>query len=56
MSKLATRFSVFTLGMALFALALSALVTSNDRQATRVHFGTAAPCFHPATPGCVAFL
>ncbi|SMD11278.1 hypothetical protein [Rhizobium sp. RU36D] len=56
MDTLMRRFTIICLTMAIFALGLSALVAQNDRSPKRVHFGTAAPCLHPASPHCVVAL
>lgn len=56
MSILARRLTIVTLIMTIFALAFAALVAEPGRKELRVHLGTAAPCYHPATPGCVAAL
>ena len=56
MGTTARRFTIITLILTIFALAFSALVAHPGRKDLRVHLGTAAPCYHPATPGCVAAL
>jgi len=56
MAILARRLTIITLIMTVFALAFVALVEQPGRRELRVHLGTNAPCYHPATPGCVASL
>jgi hypothetical protein len=56
MTVLARRLTILTLIMTIFAFIFSALVTAPARNDLRVHLGTAAPCYHPATPNCVAAL
>lgn len=50
---IARRLTILFLVFTVFALAFTAMVTRMPRNADRVHVGTAAPCFHPASPGCV---
>ncbi|MBW6421328.1 hypothetical protein KX729_07730 [Rhizobium sp. XQZ8] len=50
------RLTIVTLIMTIFAFCFSALVAQPGRNELRVHLGTAAPCYHPATTGCVMAL
>jgi len=56
MSVVLRRLTIVTLIMTIFAFCFSALVAQPGRNELRVHLGTAAPCYHPATPGCVMAL
>lgn len=56
MFVLARRLTIVTLIMTIFALSFAALVAEPGRGHLRVHFGTAAQCYHAATPNCVAAL
>ncbi|CAN7648414.1 hypothetical protein LJR030_001896 [Rhizobium sp. LjRoot30] len=56
MAILARRLTIITLSAAIFAMAFSAAVLHSSRAPARVHIGTAAPCYHPASPSCVAVL
>lgn len=56
MAVLARRLTIITLIMTIFALAFVALIEQPARRELRVHLGTNAPCYHPATRGCVASL
>lgn len=56
MSVVLRRLTIVTLIMTIFAFCFSALVAQPGRGELRVHLGTAAPCYHPATSGCVVAL
>jgi len=56
MTVLARRLTIVTLIMTIFAFVFSALASAPARNDLRVHLGTAAPCYHPASPNCVAAL
>ncbi|MDQ0133374.1 hypothetical protein J2T08_001275 [Neorhizobium galegae] len=56
MTILARRLTIVTLIMTIFAFVFGALVAAPARHDLRVHLGTAVPCYHPATPNCVAAL
>lgn len=56
MTILARRLTIVTLIMTIFAFVFSALVATPARNDLRVHLGTTVPCYHPATPNCVAAL
>ncbi|CDN47124.1 MULTISPECIES: hypothetical protein [Neorhizobium] len=56
MTVLARRLTIVTLIMTIFAFAFAALVAAPARNDLRVHLGTTVPCYHPATPNCVAAL
>jgi hypothetical protein len=56
MASLARRLTIVTLIMTIFALSFAALASGHSRRELRVHLGTEAPCYHPATAGCVAVL
>lgn len=49
---IARRMTIITLAMAVFAFAFAVLVEKTPRPTERLHIGSNAPCFHPATPGC----
>ncbi len=53
---IARRLTILCLLMAIFAFAFAALVEKMPRPIERVHIGSNAPCFHPATPGCTSTL
>lgn len=54
--RLVRRMAIVMLIMTIFALAFSALVAAPARNDLRVHLGTTVPCYHPASPNCVAAL
>ncbi|WP_162895074.1 hypothetical protein [Rhizobium terrae] len=56
MAVLARRLTIITLIMTIFAFAFAALVAQPGRKELRVHLGTSVPCYHHATPNCVATL
>lgn len=56
MSRIARRMTILTLMMTIFAFGFSALVSAPSQRQVRVHAGTVAPCYHPATEGCVTAL
>ncbi|MGV8935942.1 MAG: hypothetical protein ACOH2J_02400 [Allorhizobium sp.] len=56
MDTLLRRFTIFTLSMTIFALLFASLVDTTSQTPRRFHAGTAAPCFHPASNGCVSAL
>jgi len=56
MTVLARRLTIVTLIMTIFAFVFSALASAPARNDLRVHLGTAAPCYHPASLKCVAAL
>ncbi|CDZ29353.1 hypothetical protein [Neorhizobium galegae] len=56
MTVLARRLTIVALIMTIFAFTFAALVAAPARNDLRVHLGTAVPCYHPATPNCVAAL
>ena len=55
MPIIARRFTILTLILTIFAISFSALVTYPYRS-QRVHVGTNAACYHPATRNCVISL
>lgn len=50
------RFTIITLLAAIFAFAFSTAVERAADRPQRVHIGSAAPCYHPASSYCVAAL
>lgn len=56
MDTLLRRFTIFTLGMVIFALLFASFVDATSQSPRRFHAGTAAPCLHPASNGCVSAL
>jgi hypothetical protein len=56
MIVLIRRFTIITLLAAIFAMSFAALVVHPQRSFQRVHVGSLAPCYHPATPSCVALV
>jgi hypothetical protein len=56
MSVVLRRLTIITLIMTVFAFCFGQLVVQPEHRQVRVHVGTSAPCYHPATPGCVIAL
>lgn len=54
MPIVARRLTIVTLMMTIFALGFAALVSEPARRDLRVHLGTEAQCYYPATTNCVA--
>lgn len=51
---IARRLLIILLAAASFAMLLAAFVQTAPRPINRVHLGSAAPCFHPASSNCIA--
>ncbi len=54
MDILARRMVIIVLSAMVFAFAMTAMVNSRQRHPPLFHAGTAAPCYHSASTGCVA--
>lgn len=54
MEILLRRFTIITLLAAIFAFAFATAVERAGDRPQRVHLGSAAPCYHPASVNCVA--
>jgi len=46
------RLSIICLMFSIFALSMGMLVQASPRAISRVHIGSSAPCYHPASPFC----
>jgi len=55
MPVIARRFTILTLMMTIFAIGFAALV-AHPARSQRVHVGTNAPCYHPASQNCTVSL
>ena len=56
MPAIARRLTILTLLMTVFAVSFAALASHPVRRNIGFHAGTSAPCYHPATQGCIATL
>lgn len=56
MEILARRLTIITLGAAIFAMTFAAAVERSAHSPRRVHVGSSAPCFHPASLNCTVAL
>ena len=54
MEILLRRFTIIALLAAIFAFAFATAVERAADRPQRVHLGSAAPCYHPASVNCVA--